>query len=165
MKKYFLLFAFVLAAGSLRAQFAGNVDVTRKVLQERDGQLVMLLDIRVAHDAVTRSQSWTIIPELSTADRRSVKLFPHVLVNGRYQQHMMERRRRLVGAYWAERKPYMVVVADGKTDKVIRYEMKVPYEAWMADATLVLRQIQTSPGGRRRIFTVDVNGAVDTAKR
>lgn len=40
--------------------------------------------------------------------------------------------------------------------------MKVPYESWMADATLVLRQVQTSPGGKRRVFTVDVNGAVDT---
>lgn len=165
MKKYVIFLFFLFAASSLNAQFVGDVSVTRKVLAERDGQLVMELDIRVAHDAVTRSQSWTIIPELSTADRRSVKLFPHVLINGRYQQHMMERRRRLVGAYWAERQPYTVINADGKNDQAIRYEMKVPYEAWMADATLVLRQIQTSPGGRRRIFTVDVNGAVDRERR
>ena len=111
---------------------------------------------------MTRSQSWAILPELSTPDRRSVKLFPHILINGRYQQHMMERRRRLSGAYWAERQPYLTINADGKTDRTFRYEMKVPYESWMADATLVLRQVQTSPGGKRRVFTVDVNGAVDT---
>ncbi|WP_418991763.1 DUF3868 domain-containing protein [Alistipes sp.] len=164
MKKYVFLLIFVFAASSLRAQFVGDVSVTRKVLAERNGELVMQLEIRVARNAVTRSQSWTIIPELSTADRRSVKLFPHILINGRYQQHMMERRRRLVGSYWAERQPYMVIQADGKNDQAFRYEMKVPYETWMADATLVLRQIQTSPGGRRRIFTVDVNGAVDTQR-
>ena len=39
--------------------------------------------------------------------------------------------------------------------------MEVPYEPWMDDATLVLRQILTSADNSRRVFTVDVNGAVD----
>lgn len=165
MKKYCLLFVFLLAALSLRAQIVGDVAVTRKVLAERGGELHMVLEVAVSHKAVTRSQSWAILPELSTADRKSVKLFPHILINGRYQQHMLERRRRLTGAYWAERQPYLIINADGKTDRVFSYEMKVPYESWMADATLVLRQVQTSPGGVRRVFTVDVNGAVDTSRR
>lgn len=161
MKKYGFFLLFLFAAFPLRAQIVGDISVTRKVLAERNGTLHLILDITVARHAVTRSQSWTIIPELSTPDRRSVKLFPHVLVNGRYQQHMMERRRRLVGSYWAERQPYMVIQADGRTDQTFRYEMKVPYEEWMAGATLVMRQILTSPGDNRRVYTVDVNGAVD----
>ena len=165
MKRYCLLLVFLLAGFSLRAQIVGDVAVTRKVLAERDGQLHMVLEISVSRNAVTRSQSWTILPELSTPDRRSVKLFPHVLINGRYQQHMMERRRKLSGAYWAERQPYLTITVDGRTDQTFRYEMKVPYASWMADATLVLRQIQTSPGGKRRLFTVDVNGAVETSRR
>lgn len=165
MKKYSLLFVFLLAALSLRAQIVGDVAVTRKVLAERGGELHMVLEISVSRKAVTRSQSWSILPELSTADRKSVKIFPYVLINGRYQQHMMERRQRLTGAYWAERQPYMTINADGKTDRVFRYEMKVPYESWMADATLVVRQVQTSPGRVRRVFTVDVNGAVDTERK
>ena len=112
-----------------------------------------------------RKSTVKILPELSTPDRKSVKLFPHVLINGRYQQHMQERRRLLSGAYWAERQPYMTINADKKTDQVFRYEMKVPYESWMDGATLVLRQVQTSPGGVRRVFTVDVNGAVDVSRK
>lgn len=165
MKKYLLLVLFLMAGLSLRAQILGDVAVTRKVLAERDGELHLVLEISVARKAVTRSQSWAILPELSTADRRSVKLFPHVLINGRYQQHMMERRRKLSGSYWAERQPYLTINVDGRTDQRVLYEMKVPYESWMADATLVLRQIQTSPGGKRRVFTVDVNGAVDSERR
>ena len=129
----------------------GDVAVTRKVLAERGGELHMVLEISVSRKAVTRSQSWTILPELSTPDRN--------------QQHMQERRRRLSGAYWAERQPYMTINADKKTDQVFRYEMKVPYESWMAGATLVLRMVQTSPGGVRRVFTVDVNGAVDVSRK
>lgn len=164
MKKYLLILVLLLGATSLRAQFVGDLAVTRKVLSREGNTLHLVLDVQVSANAVTRSQSWTIIPELSTPDRQSMKLFPHILVNGRYQQHMMERRRKLSGAYWAERQPYLTIEADGKTDQVFRYEMKVPYESWMDDATLVLRQVQTSPGGRRRVFTVDVNGAVDTAR-
>ena len=164
MKRYCLLLLFLLAGVSLRAQIVGDVSVTRKVLAERDGQLHMVLEISVSRNAVTRSQSWAILPELSTPDRRSVKLFPHVLINGRYQQHMMERRRKLSGSYWAEREPYMTINVDGRSDQTVRYEMTVPYESWMAEATLVLRQVQTSPGGKRRVFTVDVNGAVDTLR-
>ena len=121
MKRYCLLLVFLLAGFSLRAQIVGDVAVTRKVLAERDGQLHMVLEISVSRNAVTRSQSWTILPELSTPDRRSVKLFPHVLINGRYQQHMMERRRKLSGAYWAERQPYLTINVDGRTDQTFRY--------------------------------------------
>ena len=164
MKRYCLLLVFLLAGVSLRAQIVGDVAVTRKVLAERNGELHMVLEISVSRKAVTRSQSWMILPELSTADRRSVKLFPHILINGRYQQHMMERRQKLSGSYWAERQPHLTINVDGKTDRVFNYEMKVPYESWMDNATLVLRQILTNPGRRSRVFTVDVNGAVDVAE-
>lgn len=165
MKKYVTLCLMLFAAVSLRAQIVGEVAVTRRTLAARQGELHLVLEISVSRKAVTRSQSWAILPELSTPDRKSVKLFPHILINGRYQQHMMERRRRLTGRYWAEREPYLTIAADGRTDRVFLYEMKVPYESWMADATLVLRQVQTSPGGVRRVFTVDVNGAVDTERQ
>lgn len=165
MKKYLLILVLLLGATSLRAQFVGDLAVTRKVLSREGNTLHLVLDVQVSANAVTRSQSWTIIPELSTPDRQSMKLFPHILINGRYQQHMMERRQKLSGAYWAERQPHLTINVDGKTDRVFNYEMKVPYESWMAGATLVLRQIQTSPGGKRRVFTVDVNGAVDTQRK
>ena len=74
MKKYCFLFVFLVAALSLRAQIVGDVAVTRKVLAERGGELHMVLEISVSRKAVTRSQSWTILPELSTPDRKSVKL-------------------------------------------------------------------------------------------
>lgn len=163
MKKYLLTLVLLLGATSLRAQFVGDLAVTRKVLSREGNTLHLVLDVQVSANAVTRSQSWTIIPELSTPDRQSMKLFPHILVNGRYQQHMMERRQVLNGRHLIERQPYVVINVDGKTaPQSVRYEMRIPYEAWMDNATLVLRQILTNPGRRSRVFTVDVNGAVDT---
>ena len=165
MKKYIFLLICLLGAGALRAQtIVGDLSVTRKELCRQDGKLVLKLDVHVSRRAVTRSQSWLIIPELSTPDRRSVKLFPHILIDGPYQRHMRERRRVLCGAHWAEREPQVTIDVRRKTDRTISYAMEVPYEEWMERATLVLRQIQTSPGRRNRVFTVDVNGAVDVEK-
>ena len=164
MKKYCLLLLLLVGAGSLQAQIVGDLSVTRKVLREHAGKSELVLDVHVSKNAVTRSQSWMIIPELSTPDRKSVVLFPHILVNGRYQQHMQERRKLLSGAYWAERQPHVTINVDEKTDQTVSYEMAVPYQSWMENATLVLRQIQTNPGRRNRVFTVDVNGAVDVEK-
>lgn len=162
MKRYLLLLIFLSGALSLRAQIVGDLSVTRRELYRRGGELHLVLDIYVAPNAVTRSQSWMIIPELSTADRQKVTVFPHVLINGKYQQHMMDRRRVLLKRL-REREPHATLVADMKKAQSFSYEMTVPYAGWMDDATLVLRQIQTSPGGKQRVFTVDVNGAVDNA--
>ena len=161
MKKYCLMLLLLLAAWSARAQFVGDISVVRKKLSARDGELTMVLEIRVRDRAVTRSQSLVIIPELSTADRRSVKLFPHILIEGPYQRHMRERRRVLTGRRWMEREPYRTIEAVRGTDETIHYEMKVPYEPWMEQATLVIRQILTSADRSQHIATIDVNGAVE----
>ena len=145
---------------SLRAQIVGDISVTRRELAVRDGMLHLVLDIGVNRDVVDPTESWTIIPELSTVDRASVMLFPHVLINGIYQQRMMERRQQLQGDHLSERQPYMVICPDGESDRTIRYEMEVPFETWMLNASLVIRQIWTTKGDRHRVFTVDVNGAV-----
>lgn len=162
MKRFLLACIFtVLAAFAAQAQFIGDVSVTREALCERDGKLYMKLDIRIGRKAIPASQSWMIIPEVSTADRRSVKIFPHILVDGRHHRQMRERRERLCGRYWEERRPWRIVDVHRKKAQHIIYEMEVPYEPWMDDATLVLRQILTSADNSRRVFTVDVNGAVD----
>lgn len=161
MKKYCLMLLLLLAACSARAQYVGDISIVRKQLCERDGALSMVLDIRVRDRAVTRTQSLVIIPELSTADRRSVKLFPHILIEGTYQRHMRERRHVLTGRRWMEREPYRIIEAVRGTDETIRYEMTVPYEPWMEHATLVIRQIMTSADRSQRIATIDVNGAVE----
>lgn len=148
------------AFGPLHAQIVGDISVTRREIAVRDGMLHLVLDIGVNRDVVDPTESWTIIPELSTVDRTSVVLFPHVLINGFYQQRMMERRQHLQAGRLSERQPYMVICPDGKTDRTILYETEVPFEEWMLNASLVVRQIWTTKGDRHRIFTVDVNGAV-----
>lgn len=161
MKKLILITIGILAAATCRAQFCGELSVTRRQLCQRGDSLYMDLRIEVSRLAVPASQSWSIVPELSTPDRNAVKLFPHVQINGRYQQQMYLRRRLLSGRFWTERQPYALVDASGKEDVFIDYRIAVPYEEWMNGATLTIRQVLTTADRKRRIFSVDVNGAVD----
>ncbi len=161
MKKMIFALALLFFSLSVSAQIAGEESVTRKVLAKQGDKLVVELEIGVGKHAISRNESWAILPELSTADHQSVVLFPHVLINGRYQKHMMERRQKLSGKYWTDCKPHLVIDAAAHKNETFIYRYSVDYEEWMAKATLVLRQVLTSPGNVKRVFTVDVNGAVD----
>ena len=161
MKKYIFTLFFLISTLALQAQIMGEVSVRRKTLAKEGNKLTIELEVKVDRNAVRRNESWAILPELSTSDRQSVVLFPHILINGHYQQHMMERKATLTGKYWSERKPHMIIEASKTLDQQFTYKYQVPYKEWMKDASLVLRQILTTPGEERRVFTVDVNGAVD----
>lgn len=165
MKRYLLIFLLSvigLTPAGAQTSIVGDFSVTRKQLAEHDGTLTVELEFFVSGNSVTRSTSWMILPELSTPDRQSVVLFPHVLIEGRYQKHMRQRRERLTGFRWTAREPYKIIDAGSRSkSQTIEYRMEVPYEPWMEEASLVIRQICTHPGGRRRVYTVDVNGAVD----
>lgn len=161
MKKIMLITIGVLAFATCRAQFCGELSVVRRQLCRRGDSLYLDLRIEARGLAVPRSQSWSVVPELSTSDRTSVKLFPHVQVDGPYQRRMYRRRRALTGRFWTERQPYVRVDAGRREDVFVDYRIAVPYEAWMDRATLVVRQVLTMPDRTRRLFSVDVNGAVD----
>ncbi len=165
MKRYLLVLLLSLIGltpAGAQTSIVGDFSVTRKQIVEHDGTLVVELEFFVSGNSVTRSTSWMILPELSTPDRQSVVLLPHVLVEGRYQKHMRERRERLSGFRWTSREPYRIIDVDSYSkDRTIDYRMEIPYEPWMDEASLVIRQICTHPGGKRRVYTVDVNGAVD----
>ncbi len=166
MKRYLLVFLLLSLTGltpaGAQTTIVGDFSVTRKQLVEQDGKLVVELEFFVSGNSVTRSTSWMIIPELSTPDRQSVVLFPHIIIEGRYQKHMRKRQERLTGFRWTSREPYRIIDVKGRSkDQTIEYRMEVPYESWMEDASLVIRQVCTHPGNKRRVYTVDVNGAVD----
>ncbi len=166
MKRYILALLLLSLTGltpaGAQTTIVGDFSVTRKQLVEQDGKLVVELEFFVSGNSVTRSTSWMIIPELSTPDRQSVVLFPHIIIEGRYQKHMRKRQERLTGFRWTSREPYRIIDVKGRSkDQTIEYRMEVPYESWMEDASLVIRQVCTHPGNRRRVYTVDVNGAVD----
>lgn len=165
MKKlYITLILALVSVGSWAQPFRGEVTVTPRTLEQRDGTLYMNLDITVEAIAANKCQSWMIIPELANDNGRGVtRTFPPVLVNGKNKRQMYERKERFGNLEQAALNPYMVVNALPETDVVAPYTVSVPYESWMDNATLNIRMIVTSCADRQQSYLV--NTGVGTGPR
>lgn len=160
MKKLYFIILFFLAVGVAQAQpFRGNVTVTREVLAEEGDSLHVAMHIRIQGLAMNKTQSWTIIPFI-TAGNNSREL-PKILVNGNNKRQMYERGRRFRKTAWLAREPHYAVVNVNKaTNTILNYSVSIPYEMWMDDASLALRQILTSCADQQQLFTVVTGGSV-----
>lgn len=156
MKKIYIISMLLCFYGLASARpFKGEVVVVCNALEERDDALFLDLSIDVKRLAVNKCQSWTIIPELK-ASPTLVKTFPPVLVNGKNKRQMYERKKKFRSRSLEAKKPFRMVNVRKDTDTTLRYTVEVPYEYWMDDAALVLRQILGSCAGREQLFTVDL---------
>lgn len=166
MKKIFVIILFLLGLTILQAQpYRGGVTVTRHQLEERGDTLHMELGIWVNGEAMSNCQSWTIVPFLTDGEK-VLKEFPAILVNSNNKRQMYERQRRFGNPQVVNRNYYKVVnlrradLRRGAGTTTIDYVMDVPYEMWMDEATLALRQELTSCAGEKQIFTVATGGHV-----
>ena len=127
MRKFYLLLvslfvSFAGGSGTLRAQFRGDIRMTCKRLDvDRDDSLRLEFEFLIRNRAVNTCQSWTFVPELSTADGKHFRYFPRVVINGRNRRRMTDRRNRLTRRFWSEEQPYQTVnVADEQINGFIR---------------------------------------------
>lgn len=126
----FAILSFVCAGA-----FAQNgVRVTPVVLEERDGKLVMELNVSPVHDEIRANDSYVITPELRGA--ANSKKFPDIIVNGSRRTKMFRRAEVLAGV----RHDAGLVIdrANRRRTSPEIYRVTVPYERWMDKSTLVL---------------------------
>ncbi len=156
MKKLYTILFGLLVWGTVSAQpFKGEVTITCNAVEERGDVLYLDLNIHVDRLTMNKCQSWTIIPEIASSPV-NVRMFPAVLINGKNKRQMYERKRKYNGRRYQSRIPYQMVNVTRDTDTTLRYVMEVPYEYWMDDASLIVRQILTSCAEGQQLFTVDI---------
>lgn len=156
MKKLYIILVGLFAWSVASAQpFKGEVTISCNAVEERDDILYLDLNIHINRLAMNKCQSWTIIPELASSPV-NVRMFPAVLVNGKNKRQMYERKQKYESRTWQSRIPYQMVNVQKDTDTTLRYVMEIPYEYWMDDASLIVRQILTSCRDGQQLFTVDV---------
>ena len=134
-------------SGTLRAQFRGDIRMTCKRLDvDRDDSLRLEFEFLIRNRAVNTCQSWTFVPELSTADGKHFRYFPRVVINGRNRRRMTDRRNRLTRRFWSEEQPYQTVNVADEEQTLVDYAAAVPYEEWMGGASLKLQEVLASCG-------------------
>ena len=151
----FILFSVLLITSQLKAEgYNGEVIFENRAFEEREGFLHLNFDIHVGASAVTKCTGMRVFPEL-IADDDNVFYFPYIEVVGRNRGKMNKRRYKLIG----KRKmadyqyPYMLVNVKANTDTLLNYEMKVPFQEWMREGRLILRQELCGCRNEHRLYT------------
>ncbi len=152
---YAIILGLLVWTGAVAQPFKGDVTITCNAVEERGEVLYLDLNIHIRRLAMNKCQSWTIIPELS-ASTLDTKRFPSVLINGKNKRQMYERKQKYNSESWQAKLPYQLVNVTKETDTTLRYIMEMPYEFWMDDASLIVRQILTSCADGQQLFTVNV---------
>ena len=145
MKKHTIILGLLLA-GSVNAwaQVGYMKDITVSGQQvERQGQQVsvkMNLDL----SAVKMKQQHTaeLVPVLVSKDGTKELELPSIVVNGGIRDKAIKRSEALSGKSYYENAGTTVKRKNGKT-QVVNYEAKAPFEKWMYDGRLEVREAVT----------------------
>ncbi len=143
----------------------GSVIIMDLKLAEIGDSLLLAFYVHVNDRAMNNRQSWRIVPELASPTLGEALEFPSLLIAGRQKDRHFRRKERFENRWLMENYPeYMTSIPKG-TDTVLTYRVKVPYEIWMDDATLDIRQYLASPKERRHLFTTTGYGRVELEPR
>jgi Outer membrane protein and related peptidoglycan-associated (lipo)proteins len=161
-----LLLLLLLTSVTAKAQdYKGDVLIEPTTFCERNDSLILSFDIRVESNAVPRCASMTFTPELRTL-KNHLQL-PYVQVNGKTRSKLNKRWFAVASKNWLSGydAPYILVDADKYTDETVTYSISLPYESWMDDAALYLRQELIGCREQVDIYTYKLNNRMETEIR
>lgn len=173
IKKEFILFYILplflgLFAGQpvYGQQYQGAFHIIQKELKEQDDSLHLSFAIEVDSRAVDACSTIIFEPELRT-DKDSVAVFPYMQINGEERSQLNRRWFRLADEKWLSQyqPPHIQIDITKYTGEELTYEFAIPYQQWMDDARLVLKQEIIHCGGEMHLFTYTLFNQVATAPR
>lgn len=159
LQKMIITWMALMFISSLYAQRIPAVDgaviIHNTQFDQAATRLNLSFEAEVIEKAMNYRQSWTIIPELISADGQKSRIYPTILINGTQKERHYKRRMRYKNREMLANEPMMKVKVQQDTTQVITYSADIPYESWMDDATLTLHQVLTSPREKKQLFTTD----------
>lgn len=161
MKKTYIIITVlavfaVLPASALQPH--GGIDASDITVTRTESSVRLEMKLSVSGDAVSKCQSVAVIPTLTSADGARTADFPYVLVNGKKNRQMFERKNKFGIAELRENPPYKVVNIDKKQrGETIAYSAGMPAPEWEEGAVLKLGMMLVSCGGERQYYAMEVS--------
>ncbi|MCC8186244.1 MAG: DUF3868 domain-containing protein [Bacteroides sp.] len=134
-------------------EFAGQLRLTVVNLEEQGDELVLEIEIRMERDVMNRRLSFLIIPEINSTDSLSVTA-AGLLVNGSVRDKLYRRKLAFRNSTLLENLPDMKIAVTCYTDTLIRYNLRMPYQDWMDEASLEIHQVLGSPAGKEQLYSI-----------
>lgn len=147
MKRTFIIsLTAILLVGTqaLHAQSLGDEDngiaVKNLRLERKDNILVLSMTLTLDKLRIGKNEQIVLIPALrSNKDPNIEQRFPTVVVAGRKRHNMITRGNALNKRLFTE-EPAVITRRKNGSMQGINYEASVPYQEWMADISLFLRE-------------------------
>ncbi|MCD7976663.1 MAG: DUF3868 domain-containing protein [Tannerellaceae bacterium] len=156
MKQIYLI-TMILLIGSLTTMAQNlpkGIQVAPVLLEERENQLVLEMDIHVQAEAMTEKQSWTFKPILMTTDSPETVRMPEVMVNGKIKTQLFKRKEKFQNERLMANYPEIRIDKKPRRDTTFHYSFRAPYEHWMDQASLQVNLLLTSCADVETAFTI-----------
>ena len=157
MKRAFIYTIFLLTAGvfftELKAQevYLGEVKIIQNRFEQRGDSVYIEMNMNLNGLPVHKNQSFILTPVVET-EKASEEL-PSIVINGKRREKAYQRSL----AFNHGRPPfpiYTTVIVNQWSRERIAYNVVIPYETWMKDAKLNLRENVCECGGEKRLISI-----------
>ncbi len=157
MKRAFIYTIFLLTAGvfftELKAQevYLGEVKIIQNRFEQRGDSVYIEMNMNLNGLPVHKNQSFILTPVVET-EKASEEL-PSIVINGKRREKAYQRSL----AFNHGRPPfpiYTTVIVNQWSRERIAYNVVIPYETWMKDAKLNLRENFCECGGEKRLISI-----------
>ena len=143
---------FVTEAKAQTTVHAGEIRVTQNRFEQQGDSLYIEMNFDLNGLTVGSNQAFTLTPVIEAG--KEVKELPSVIVNGKRRSKAYQRSLYFnngVDPFPA----YTTLVVNKRTREKVNYKVVVPYEAWMQDAVLNLRE-SFYDGIEQRLISVNM---------
>ncbi len=147
MKKIFaLLSAFVLGAMTLQADnvsYLSSLKISDKALEKNGREITLKMNINMEELKMSKQHTMSLTPVLVSKDGSRELEFPPVVIDGKIRDKVYQRAQILKSV---ELPPYhtedaQIIINSHKPENVnYAYEAVKPYERWMLDSRVELRE-------------------------
>ena len=114
--------------------------VVPQEVEQRGDELYINMNIDISRLVIDSDRSLTLTPILRSSDKE--KELPEVIINGTRRHKAYEREMSLLGNKRMAQieTPYNVLRAKSTPDGIFPYTLSIPFEEWMKDARLDLKE-------------------------
>jgi len=140
--------------------YSGVVTINNSRLAEEKGQLHAVIEVRVNGRSVQNYIAVRLTPKIISGE--NYKLLPDIIIQNSSKRKTYDRWLRAMSKNerFEMPDPETIVYIAPKTDTTFIYEIRLPYEPWMAEAMLALNQELIDYRDQRSLMVFALGGKV-----
>ncbi|NDV67263.1 hypothetical protein D0T60_18770, partial [Bacteroides sp. 224] len=137
--------------------------IVQKEFREQNDSLHISFNITIDARVVPSCSAMIFEPEIKD-DNQNLVTLPYIQVTGEARTKLNRRWFTLCSDRWlaAYKAPYAVINTNKYTGEELNYAFSIPYEPWMDNSRLVLKQEAIGCAGEEYLYTYTLSNQVTT---